>query len=110
MTSYATLIGNAILSDDPAVRQAAEDAVTVKMMAGRVIFCPYTHHVLGQATAVVIEPAPGDGSITIMHGDAWDGIVNEPAVQGLITRGARVLDGRVLFAKPKRTRAPRKAN
>lgn len=100
MSSYESLIGKAILSSDPAERQAAEDAVTVKMYASKAL--------RDQSQFVVIEFGPGFGSPMPMDAATWDGVKDSEAVQAELARtGARVLDGRILFAKPARARKPR---
>lgn len=109
MTSYEALIGRAILSSDPAERQFAEDAVTVKMLASRLIFCQYTARVLDQANTVVIERIADGAPVAVMHADSWDSVKDSPSVVETFTSELyRILDGRVLFAKPaKRPRAAR---
>lgn len=100
MTSFEHLIGKAILSGDPAERQAAEDAVTVKLYASKAL--------RDQSQFVVIEFGPGFGSPMPMEAATWDGVKESEKVQAELDRtGARVLDGRILFAKPVRARKPR---
>lgn len=93
MSSYESLIGKAILSSDPAERQAAEDAVTVKLYASRML--------QDQSDTVVIEMA--GLSPAVMTGAKFDALSADPAVAArlaeMVADGARVLDGRVLFAK-----------
>lgn len=100
MSSFESLIGKAILSSDPAERQAAEDAVTVKLYASKML--------RDQSQFVVIEFGPGFGAPMPMDAATWDGVKESEAVQAELARtGARVLDGRILFAKTPRKRAPR---
>lgn len=99
MSSFESLIGKAILSSDPAERQAAEDAVTVKLYASKAL--------RDQSDTVVIE-APGYAPY-VLPGAAWDASVagNPDLPATLAGQNARVLDGRILFAKPARVRKPR---
>lgn len=100
MNSYQHLIGRAILSSDPAERQAAEDAVTVKLYASKLL--------QDQADTVVIE-APGYAPY-VLTGARWEAALagNPDLLTTFASQGARILDGRVLFAKPaRRPRATR---
>lgn len=97
MTSFEHLIGRAILSSDPAERQAAEDAVTVKLYASKAL--------RDQSQFVVIEFGPGFGAPMPMDAATWDGVKDSEKIQAeLVRTGARVLDGRILFAPKPRAR------
>lgn len=104
MTSYETLIGRAILSSDPAERQRYEDAVTVKLYAGRML--------QDQSDTVVIEMA--GLSPAVMTGAKYESLTADPTVAArladMVADGARILDGRVLFAKPARRWPPRRVS
>ncbi len=106
MPSYESLIGSALLSIDPADRRLAEDRVTLKLLASRVIFCPYSGSVLDERTAVVIESTIGNAP-TILAGEAWDSVKDTaPVVRMLADTGARVIDGRIVNApKPRPERS-----
>lgn len=66
MSSYESLIGKAVLSSDPAERQAAEDAVTVKLYASKAL--------RDQSQFIVVEFGPGFGAPMPMDAATWDGV------------------------------------
>lgn len=100
MNSYESIMAVALMSSDPADRRNAEDKITLKMLASKLIWCPCTTRVLDQATTVVIERIADEKAVGVMHADGWDAIKDTSDIAAAFPAADyRIIDGRVLFAK-----------
>lgn len=97
-------IAKALMSDNPADRDAAIDREVLEHAVIRTIFCTATGEVLDKRTAVMITitTSGGESGATVITGKHWD-TVKDTVIASCLKKNAtlEVLDGRVLFGDAK---------